>query len=170
MNASLKFCMNQLQRSTVQSAPDSCSARSARSASTSPRPDSSTSRRTPSSSASRASVRIASVEPATARSGKYVMYAAEVPRSAGAQVRRSSQSNGGSPLREPIRTGSPRSRSRAATLLPVLPLPPSTRIGACIVSSFSSVSCTPSSLRAARTTVYDPGARIHARSSSAAGA
>jgi hypothetical protein len=69
MNSSLKFCMNQLQRTTVQSAPESRSARSARSASTSPRPDSSTSRRTPLSSASSASVRIASVEPATARSG-----------------------------------------------------------------------------------------------------
>ena len=40
------------------------------------------------------------------------MYAARAPCSAGAQVARSSQSKGGSPEREPTRTGTPRSERR----------------------------------------------------------
>jgi hypothetical protein len=44
---SVKFWVNQLQRSTVTSAPDAWTIRSARSASSSPRPESSTRRWTP---------------------------------------------------------------------------------------------------------------------------
>ena len=50
------------------------------------------------------------------------------PSRAGAQVRGSSQSNGGWPSLEPIRTGRPRAVSRWATRRPVLPVPPSTRV------------------------------------------
>src|SRR5215207_7906283 len=41
---------------------------------------------------------------------------------------RSSQSNGGSPEREPPRTGMPRAVSRSTTLRPVLPVPPRTSV------------------------------------------
>ena len=67
---SLKFWLNQLHRTMVQSAPESCSTRSARWASSSPRPDSSTSRRVPAATASSDSSAIASGAPGTARSGK----------------------------------------------------------------------------------------------------
>ena len=133
---SLKFCMNQAHRTTVTSAPDSCTARSARSDSSSPRPDSSTSRRTPCSSARSANTPTASEAPRIARSGKYETYAARVPCRAGVQVAWSSQSNGGSAEREPIRVGMPRAVSRSTTRWPVLPVPPSTRIGlvSCVLS------------------------------------
>jgi transcriptional regulator with XRE-family HTH domain len=64
--------------------------------------------------------------PGTARSGKYVRYAAPTPRSAASQVLRSSQSNGGSARRDPSRTGTPAARSRAAMRRPVLPVAPVT--------------------------------------------
>src|SRR5687768_3061687 len=56
------------------------------------------------------------------------MYTAPTASSAGAQVARSSQSNGGVPEREPTRTGRPRSVSRSTTRRPVLPVPPSTSV------------------------------------------
>jgi hypothetical protein len=56
------------------------------------------------------------------------MYAASMSRSAGAQVARSSQSNGGAPEREPIRVGTPRAISSSATRRPVLPVPPRTSV------------------------------------------
>jgi hypothetical protein len=40
----------------------------------------------------------------------------------------SSQSNGGSPEREPTRAGNPRAASRSATRRPVLPVPPTTNV------------------------------------------
>nr|WP_246551293.1 hypothetical protein [Miltoncostaea oceani] len=64
-----KFCMNQAQRSTVHAAPDARSASSARAAPSSPRPDSSTRRRTPVSRAMSARAATASAAPGTARSG-----------------------------------------------------------------------------------------------------
>src|SRR5262249_60369632 len=58
---------------------------------------------------------------------------------AGAQVERSSQSNGGEPDREPTRIGRPRSVRRSATRRPVLPVPPRTRV---VFSEFA-VICPP---------------------------
>ena len=69
MNASLKFCANQLQRTTVHSVPAAISSCSARWASGSPRPESSTSRLTPRSAASRANAPTVSGAPSIARSG-----------------------------------------------------------------------------------------------------
>ena len=66
---SLKFWLNQLQRTIVQSAPDSRTARSARWASSSPRPESRTSRRTPCSRAVSAKAVTASTAPGMAMSG-----------------------------------------------------------------------------------------------------
>ena len=51
------------------------------------------------------------------------------PSSAGAQVERTSQSNGGSPEREPIRTGNPRAVNRSTARRPVFPVPPVTSVG-----------------------------------------
>jgi hypothetical protein len=62
-------------------------------------------------------------------------------RSAGTQVSRSSQSNGGVPEREPTRVATPRAASRSATRLPVLPVPPSTSVAG--FSPVSSVMVTP---------------------------
>ncbi len=66
---SLKFCAKKLARTTVRPTPDSRSASSAATASGSPRPESSTTRRTPLSAASRPKARIASGAPGAARSG-----------------------------------------------------------------------------------------------------
>jgi hypothetical protein len=71
--ASLKFWLNQLERTTVQAAPDRRSASSLRWASSSPRPESRTRRSTPASSATAARSPTASGAPGAARSGKYVM-------------------------------------------------------------------------------------------------
>ena len=60
---------NQVARTIVSSAPESRTACSARSASGSPRPDSSTSRRTPRSTASSANAPTVSAAPGTATSG-----------------------------------------------------------------------------------------------------
>ena len=70
MNASLKFWLNQLQRTIVYSVPAAISSCSERCASGSPRPDSSTSRLTPACAACRANAPMISGEPSTARSGK----------------------------------------------------------------------------------------------------
>ena len=69
-NASLKFCANQLQRTIVHSVPAAISSCSARCASGSPRPESSTSRFTPRAAASARERADGSGAPSTARSGK----------------------------------------------------------------------------------------------------
>ena len=69
MNASLKFCANQLQRTTVHSVPAAAISRSARWASGSPRPESSTSRLTPCAAASCENAPMVSAAPWTAMSG-----------------------------------------------------------------------------------------------------
>ena len=56
--------------------------------------------------------------------------AASTPSTAAGHVARSCQSNGGVPVREPMRTAWPAAARRAATRRPVLPVPPVTRIGA----------------------------------------
>src|SRR5436190_4379057 len=127
--ASLKFWLNQLERTTVQAAPDRMSASSLRCASSSPRPDSSTSRSTPASIATPASAPTASGAPGAARSGKYDTDAADAPSSAGAEVGGAFQSNGGRAEREPRRTGTSSARRRSTTRRPVLPDAPSTTIG-----------------------------------------
>ncbi len=66
---SLTFCANQLARTMVQSAPLSCNAGSARCTSSSPRPESSTIRRTPTAGAVSVNERTASTASGTARSG-----------------------------------------------------------------------------------------------------
>ena len=67
---SLKFWLNQVERTIVSSAPESRTACSACSASGSPRPASSTSRRTPRRTASSANAPTVSTAPGTATSGK----------------------------------------------------------------------------------------------------
>src|SRR6185312_5646994 len=126
--SSVKFCMKNADRTTAHSTPAAATAFSAASAPSSPRPDSSTSRRTPVAAASAASSPMASAAPGKARSGWYVRYAARTPASEPGQVARSVQSKGGSPAREPIRTGRSSARSRCATRRPVLPFPPRTRV------------------------------------------
>ena len=69
MKSSLKFCMNQAHRTIVRSAPVSCTACSESCASSSPRPLSSTCRRTPFSRASSAKARTFATEPGIAMSG-----------------------------------------------------------------------------------------------------
>ena len=66
---SVKFWANTAARTIVQSAPDDCTSRSARSAPSSPRPDSSTRRRTPASTAVRATLPTMSAAPAKPMSG-----------------------------------------------------------------------------------------------------
>src|SRR5215218_7142940 len=61
------------------------------------------------------------------------MYADSTPSNAGAHVSGFSQSNGGAPDREPIRTGTPRATSRSATRRPVLPVPPITNVVASLL-------------------------------------
>ena len=127
--SSLKFCMNQAQRTTVTSAPVSCT--HARRARPPPRrgPTAAPAAERPAPRPARRTTRTASGAPGTARSGKYEMYAARTPCSAGAHVAWSSQSNGGSAEREPTRVGMPRAVSRSTIRRPVLPVPPRTRIG-----------------------------------------
>src|SRR5215208_6828462 len=74
------------------------------------------------------------------------MYTDSTSRSAGTHVASSSQSNGGSPEREPTRTGMPRASSRSTTRRPVLPVPPRTSVtffscelSASIIFSFDAV-------------------------------
>ena len=66
---SLKFWLNQLQRTTVHVGAERLHGLLGVLASGSPRPESSTSRRTPSSSASSANAPTVSAAPGTARSG-----------------------------------------------------------------------------------------------------
>jgi hypothetical protein len=66
---SLKFWAMKAERTMVQSAPDCCRACSLRSAPSSPRPDSSTSRRTPVATASSANAPTAAAAPGIATSG-----------------------------------------------------------------------------------------------------
>src|SRR5215216_3909844 len=59
----------------------------------------------------------------------------------GAHVERSSQSNGGSPERDPTRTGRPRASSRFTTLRPVLLVPPRTSTVFASCASCVSIFC-----------------------------
>src|SRR5512145_1544036 len=63
------------------------------------------------------------------------MYTDPTPRNAGSQVVGFSQSKGGSPDREPTRTGRPRPLSRATTRRPVLPVPPRTSVVVFLIAS-----------------------------------
>jgi hypothetical protein len=127
--------LNHAHRTTVHSILPAVTTASAAWASSSPRPDSSTSRRTPARSAIADSSRTASTAPGTARSGKYEMYMAAIPSTAIGQVAGFSQSNGGVPPRAPRRTGTPRASSRSATRRPVLPVAPRTSVVSDMVSS-----------------------------------
>jgi hypothetical protein len=125
---SLKFWAKKLERTIVHSAPESRIACSPRKAPASFRPESSTSRRTPCRTARSANDRVRSAAPVNARSGEYTTYTASTPERADAHVAESCQSKGGWPVREPIRIGTPRARSRSATLRPVLPVPPRIKV------------------------------------------
>jgi hypothetical protein len=106
---SLKFCANHEARTTVQCAPDDFSASSVGSAWSSPRADSSTSRRTPSPTASRASAPMPSAAAGEPTSDGYIRYAASASRRVSAQVVGSSQSK--PRARDAARTVSPASRA-----------------------------------------------------------
>src|SRR5688500_10611745 len=120
--------MNHAHRTIVHSAPASCTASSARWASSSPRPERSTSRLTPLFTASSANERTAASAPGAARSGKQETYTDPTSRSAGAHVASFSQSKGASPERDPTLVGTPRVARRCATRRPVLPVPPRTSV------------------------------------------
>jgi hypothetical protein len=66
---SLKFCMKKAERTIVAAGAAAWTSRSARCASSSPRPESSTIRRTPASRAAPASAATVSAAPGTAMSG-----------------------------------------------------------------------------------------------------
>src|SRR3712207_291697 len=103
------------------------------------------------------------------------MYTDPTLCSAGAHVASSSQSNGGSPEREPTRTGSPRSSSRSTTLRPVLPVPPRTSVVVflcpfSIIFSFDAVGSTlPGNLRPGRVERHPPKGGSGGRRSACSG-
>lgn len=123
---SLKFCANQDARTTVQSAPDPRNASLVGRARSSPRDDSSTSRRTPNPTASCASSPTARPASGAPTSEGYTRYAASAPRNVSAHVDRSAQSN--PRAREASRTVSPAARAASATRRPVRPEAPVTTI------------------------------------------
>ena len=129
MKLSLKFCANQVARRIVARGATARTRCSALSASSSPRPESSTIR----SRAGRHGLR-GERRDGVGRAGhgdvgiEGDVDAADAGERGG-HVSRSSQSNAGVAEREPIRTGTPRASSRCATRRPVLPVPPRTRMG-----------------------------------------
>src|SRR5690606_19812479 len=129
--SSVKFWKKLFGRRIVHSAPDSRTAASAAAipapnsksepTRSSPRPDSTTNRRTPAATASAVNGFTGSGSSGATR------YTADAPATAGPQVPRSSQSNAVALRRDAARTGTPASASRRTTRRPVFPVAPSTR-------------------------------------------